>query len=264
MSNLTTTQEKIDANIMSSVILKGDISQLDPKQKVNYYNSLCNSLGLNPLTQPLGYFKFQGGKETLYAKKDCTEQLRKIHGVSIHKLEKEVQEGLYVVTAYAKDRDGKEDSDMGAVAITGLKGDALVNAMLKAVTKAKRRVTLSICGLGLLDETELETIPKDVTPEIVQEPKSKDILGDYKKQREDADADANEHIVTFGKFKGKKLGSLDPYEVVSYIEYIEKKAKDDGKEITGKVAEFMIHANKWIDSKIERPAVFDGEEELPF
>ena len=30
---------------------------------------------------------------------------------------------------------------------------------MKAETKAKRRVTLSICGLGMLDETEVETIP---------------------------------------------------------------------------------------------------------
>ena len=30
---------------------------------------------------------------------------------------------------------------------------------MKAETKAKRRATLSICGLGLLDESEVETIP---------------------------------------------------------------------------------------------------------
>ena len=30
---------------------------------------------------------------------------------------------------------------------------------MKAETKAKRRATLSICGLGMLDETEIETIP---------------------------------------------------------------------------------------------------------
>jgi hypothetical protein len=41
-----------------------------------------------------------------------------------------------------------------------LKGDALANALMKAETKAKRRVTLSIAGLGWLDETELETIPQ--------------------------------------------------------------------------------------------------------
>ena len=37
-----------------------------------------------------------------------------------------------------------------------------MNAKLKAITKAKRRVTLSICGLGFLDETEIETIPTGV------------------------------------------------------------------------------------------------------
>ena len=40
-----------------------------------------------------------------------------------------------------------------------LKGEALANAMMKAETKAKRRATLSICGLALLDELEVETIP---------------------------------------------------------------------------------------------------------
>ena len=44
--------------------------------------------------------------------------------------------------------------------------NALANAIMKAETKAKRRVTLSICGLGMLDETELETI-KDYSEEIV-------------------------------------------------------------------------------------------------
>jgi hypothetical protein len=40
-----------------------------------------------------------------------------------------------------------------------MRGDK-ANAIMKAVTKAKRRVTLSICGLGFLDETEVETIPE--------------------------------------------------------------------------------------------------------
>ena len=33
------------------------------------------------------------------------------------------------------------------------------NVLMKAETKAKRRATLSILGLGMLDETEIETIP---------------------------------------------------------------------------------------------------------
>ena len=37
---------------------------------------------------------------------------------------------------------------------------ALANAIMKTETKAKRRATLSICGLGFLDESEIETIPR--------------------------------------------------------------------------------------------------------
>jgi len=45
------------------------------------------------------------------------------------------------------------------VNIENLKGEARSNAMMKAETKAKRRVTLSICGLGMLDESETDSIP---------------------------------------------------------------------------------------------------------
>jgi hypothetical protein len=40
-----------------------------------------------------------------------------------------------------------------------LKGDAYANAIMKAETKAKRRATLDLLGLGILDETEAESIP---------------------------------------------------------------------------------------------------------
>jgi hypothetical protein len=67
---------------------------------------------------------------------------------------------IYIVTARAKDRTGREDESTGAVPLGNLKGDALANALMKAETKSKRRVTLSIAGLGWLDETELETLPQ--------------------------------------------------------------------------------------------------------
>ncbi len=68
-------------------------------------------------------------------------------------------EGIYSVTAMATDKTGRTDESIGAVPIDGMKGETRANAMMKAETKAKRRVTLSICGLGMLDETEVETIP---------------------------------------------------------------------------------------------------------
>ena len=148
----------LETEIIESVMIGGDLSRLTPPQRVSYYKAVCRSLGLNPLTKPFDYITLNG-KLTLYAKKDATEQLRQNYGVSITALEKEIINGCYSVTAHAMARDGRTDTSTGIVFIDGLKGEALANAMMKAETKAKRRVTLSICGLGMLDETEVSTIP---------------------------------------------------------------------------------------------------------
>lgn len=55
---------------------------------------------------------------------------------------------IYIITARAKDRTGREDESTGAVALGTLKGNALANALMKCETKAKRRVPLSIAGLA--------------------------------------------------------------------------------------------------------------------
>ncbi len=145
-------------DIMEAVIAKGDLALLTAEQRAAYYVAVCRSVGLNPMTQPFQYINLNG-KLTLYARKDATDQLRETRKVSIVKLEREKMEGLYVVTATAQVPDGRQDSSIGAVSIEGLKGDALANGIMKAETKAKRRVTLSICGLGWTDESEIETIP---------------------------------------------------------------------------------------------------------
>jgi hypothetical protein len=144
--------------IMETVLIKGDLSKLTPEERNSYYFRLCESVGLNPLTQPLQYIQLSG-KLTLYAKKDCTDQLRSIHDISVTDLTKETIEGVHVVTAKVQNAKGRTDADIGAVNVANLKGEAFANAIMKAATKAKRRATLSICGLGLLDETEIEDIP---------------------------------------------------------------------------------------------------------
>lgn len=142
--------------VLEKVVIEGDLKQLTSAERVAYYRRVCESLGLNPLTKPFDYITLNG-RLTLYARKDATDQLRGKANVSITKLERELVSGVYVVTAYANNA-GRQDSSIGAVSVDGLKGDALANAMMKAETKAKRRVTLSIVGLGMLDETEVETI----------------------------------------------------------------------------------------------------------
>ena len=151
-------RETVDASTVERVLIHGDLKQLTPAQKVSYYNAVCESVGLNPLTQPFQYLVLNG-REILYALRAATEQLRQIHSVSIQIMAREVMEDCYVVTARATLPSGRQDENIGAVPIANLKGEARANAMMKAETKAKRRVTLAICGLGMLDETEVETIP---------------------------------------------------------------------------------------------------------
>lgn len=155
---IATPDQNKNLSVIEQVVVQGDLSKLTPIERVTYYKKVCESMGLNPLTKPFDYILL-GGKLTLYARKDCTEQLRKIHGVSIEDLQKQVIDDIYIVNAKARDRSGRTDESTGAVNIGNLKGEAKANAIMKAETKAKRRVTLSICGLGWCDETEIETIP---------------------------------------------------------------------------------------------------------
>lgn len=156
MSTALTSTPNV-AEAIEAALVHGDLKNLSVEGRVTFYNQVCQSLGLNPLTKPFAYIVLNG-KLQLYALKDCTEQLRKIHGVSITSVDPKQIGDLLVVVASAKDREGKVDSSTGAVSIGQLKGEALANAMMKAETKAKRRVTLSICGLGMLDETEIQTL----------------------------------------------------------------------------------------------------------
>src|SRR5262245_57613879 len=135
---MTALAPKDQALIVEQVVIQGDLSTLDPAGRVSYYKQVCESLGLNPLTKPFDYIKLNN-KLTLYAKRDATDQLRRIHKIGVTIASRERQEDVYVVTARAMAADGRTDESIGAVAIAGVKGEALANALMKAETKAKRR-----------------------------------------------------------------------------------------------------------------------------
>ena len=146
------------AKLLEDIVVCGDLSKLHPADRVRYYRKVCETLGLNPFTKPFDYIVLNG-KLTLYARKDATEQLRRIHRISIEIVGREMVDDLYVVTARATTPDGRTDEAIGAVSLEGLRGEVKANAIMKAETKAKRRVTLSICGLGWTDESEIGSIP---------------------------------------------------------------------------------------------------------
>jgi hypothetical protein len=273
---------QIDAAVLEQVVLGGDLSRLTTKCKFDYYASVCKSLGLNQLTQPFAYIKLNG-KEVLYAKRDCTDQLRKIHKVSITITSRETHAGVYVVTAKALGLDGRCDESTGAVAIENLRGDNLANAFLKAETKAKRRVTLSICGLGFLDETEIETIadartvesptpqeaiqashkaePKADQTEPVdnKQPSSTNKLPfDVPSQFKDAEIKPqSEYVISFGKYKGRDLDQLTGDEISGYIRYLQQSAAKDKKPLSKNACEFIEAATAYL----KKPAATGPSEE---
>ena len=166
---MTTTKEapieRPSIEGIEDALLDGDLSKLTPEQRVTYMQRVCESVGLNPLTKPFRYIRLNG-QLTLYATRDAAEQLRKVHGISITDLEESWREDLCVFRAYARDGDGRTDVATGAVDTSRASGQALANAIMKAETKAKRRVTLSLAGLGWLDETEISDIPDEATEEV--------------------------------------------------------------------------------------------------
>jgi hypothetical protein len=158
---------------LEQVLIVGDLAALTSDERVDYYKRVCDSLGLNPLTRPFEYILFKEygsgvpAKLSLYARKDCTEQLRRIHRVSVvPPLRKSIDKDYVMVEADLRSADGKTDTATGVVPLFKFKDGKRVNAegveyancIMRAETKSKRRGTLSICGLGMLDESELDGV----------------------------------------------------------------------------------------------------------
>lgn len=174
--------------VIERVITQGDLAKMSAGDRVSFYWRTCESLGLNPLTRPFEFINLNG-KLTMYARKDATDQLRQLNGVSVTAITRDKDDdlGLLTVVATGVDKNGRADQATGVVAIKGLSGEALANAVMKAETKAKRRLTLSLVGLGFLDESEIEGATADVDPttgELVERPQPKSLLESVRAEQE--------------------------------------------------------------------------------
>ena len=165
--NQNSQNQDQSASIANQLILQGDLSKLSANDKVRYYNGYCERMGLDPFTKPFDILRLNG-KEVLYCTRSGTQQLNKLHKVShlITSRDTNADAGVYIVTSKASLPDGRCTESIGAVNIAGLKGEAYANAIMKAETKAKRRATLDLLGLGVLDESEAESIPNATTVAI--------------------------------------------------------------------------------------------------
>src|SRR5258707_1713842 len=162
--------EQTTGRVVESLVLRGDISALTPEERSRYYVQLCKSLGLSPAALPFTPLRLNG-QEILYASRTATDQL-----TAIHRLTREIVDGPKVIdlagmklvyaVCKATHPNARSETAVATVPLTDP-----VNVLMKCETKAKRRATLSILGLGMLDETEVETILSGVKsqPRISEE-----------------------------------------------------------------------------------------------
>jgi hypothetical protein len=151
-----------DGRAIESLVMRGDISGLAPRDRAAFYVELCKSLRLNPATQPIKFIVFQG-KLLPYFTRDATDQI-----AARERLNREIIAGPEVrdfaghklLYALCKGTlpNGRVETASALVPIPNGGGEALANAVMKTETKSRRRVTLAILGLGFIDESELDTM----------------------------------------------------------------------------------------------------------
>lgn len=146
-------------DIVESLVLDGDLSQLNAGQRVAYYVHRCNALGIDPGEQPFDLISLNG-KLKLYATKTCANALTRVNRLSIEIKSTKFDGSLVIVEARAVAPDGRFADDMGVLDLDDRDHKRLgkPNAIMKAATKAKRRAVLALVGLGVLDVSEVDDI----------------------------------------------------------------------------------------------------------
>lgn len=158
MSAALAKPSTIDELAIESLVLKGDVSALGPRERIEYYRAICERVGVDPMTKPFDIIRLKG-KDVMYANRSCTDQLARRYGISrrIVRGPEVVDIGgqkLVMCTCEASTADGRTDTSVATVPLTDVE-----NAFMRCETKSKRRAVLSLCGLGLLDESEVADIP---------------------------------------------------------------------------------------------------------
>lgn len=147
-------------------LLQMDINDLSLADRGKYLWFMAVRRGLDPFTKPFDCIPDGKGKLILFANAGCADQLRQREGISLEVLEEgflrsgeTLRDDVYYVKSKATNKDGRSTINIGAVGVKGLSSESLANALMKCHTKAGRRTTLDLCGLGLPDISELDSIP---------------------------------------------------------------------------------------------------------
>jgi len=284
MNENQNNESQVSPEIITSLVLQGDLGRLTDQQRVEYYKVFCDRLGLDPATQPFKLLRLSG-KLILYCDRSGAQQLNRKYGISHSIVSREVANDCYIVVARATQPNGRHQESIGAVPIKGKVGEELCNLMMKCETKSKRRATLDLCGLGMLDETEVvgqewtkggETLSLDQTkpatvPKIPQptqpEPEKSPAFGETKasKKMEAFDPGIPTKVLpppveewemaicnygkAGGKIRGKSLGFIAKYVPEAmptlYAKFVDPQEIKVLKPSDGPFRQALIDWNTW-------------------
>jgi hypothetical protein len=143
---------------MLAILARGNISSLSEEDRTRYILALCDALGLDPRFKPIDLIPGQGGALVPYLNRGATDALArrdKVQRITVVQ-PKVVTIGsveCVLCVSRATMPDGRYEE---RVATSLLRDHA--NAYMKVETKAYRRATIAVLGIGMLDESELDGI----------------------------------------------------------------------------------------------------------
>lgn len=146
---------------VEAAIMTNNFQGLSVSQRIAIVVKRCEKLGVDPTQGPFVWGKGDGGRLMLVATKNLSQQLRANKDLRCEIVEDWSQAatmGILIVRCTVSIPNGRSDQDIGVVSLKNKQGEGLANIIMAAYTKAKNRATLSLCGVGGLDESEMAAI----------------------------------------------------------------------------------------------------------
>lgn len=163
---VTTTQPEDSASVLlkaADLMVSGNLSKMTLVEKAQFLAQLAKAENIPAFPPPYAIgLDPQTKKEKIISTKNRAESLRKRDSISTEILYKgPMRNGtpdgdltFYEVEIKGSTPDGRSAMDLGVVFLGNLQGQERANKIMAAVTKAQNRVTNSLSGSGMLDETE--------------------------------------------------------------------------------------------------------------
>lgn len=146
-----------------NLVIQHDLSKLTEIQVAEYLRDVSAFIGLDPDLNGLDTIWMDnengpGRSLVVYARRGTAEILRENMGIQVSSLDNKEVNGSIVFTAAGKNKDGRQEIATGSKFIGGLTGKTHDNAIMTASTRALRRLTMQFTKLGILDESEIESV----------------------------------------------------------------------------------------------------------